>query len=400
MTPAWPVPRILRLAGVLAIVGVVTAAAIFTATSPIGLAGLGFVAYAVVGAALVIRRPRTSIGWILVGMAVFYVLLSAPVTASPEEFANGTVGLPLTAFAVVHAGLGTTVFFLYALLAMVFPSGALPRGRWGRLARVGLVVGLLFTVAAYLQPEIHVGFPTGGWVRNPIALFPDLPIWRVITPVNVVFPVMILVLAGATSLVVRVRRARGTERQQLRWIAASVALIVTAVSAGLAIGFLVPGTGDSGLAWIPAILAFPSAPIAIGIAVLRYRLYEIDRIISRTISYGVVTVTLVAVYAGLILLLQAPLSAVTGGDTIAVAASTLVAAGLFQPLRRRIQGAVDRRFNRARYDAQRTVEAFAGHLRNEVDLARLRATLIETTDDAVHPHGATVWLRPGSEPGS
>ena len=385
--------RILRLAGGLAIVGLILAGAIFAATSPIGLAGLGFIPYAGVGALLVVRRPRTSIGWILLAMAVCYALLSTPVTASPEEFANGTVGLPLAAFAVVHAGLGTTAFFLYALLAMVFPSGELPRGRWGRLARVGLVVGLIFTTMAYLQPEINVGFPTGGWVRNPVALFPDLAIWRVITPATVTFPVIVLVMVGAASLVVRVHRASDAERQQLRWIAASLATVVTAVVAGLAIGFLVPGAGDSGLAWIPAILAFPSVPIAIGIAVLRYRLYDIDRIISRTISYGVVTVTLVGVYAGLILLLQAPLSAVTGGETVAVAASTLVAAGLFQPLRRRIHGAVDRRFNRARYDAERTAAAFSDDIRDEVDPSRARSALLAAVDSAIKPQGVAVWIR-------
>jgi len=159
------------------------------------------------------------------------------------------------------------------------------------------------------MPEMSVGYPASLWVRNPIAVPPDLSIWRVITPMTVIFPVMILVIAGSVALVVRVRRAGGTERQQLRWIAASFAVLMSAVVSGIVIETLVPGSGESGLAWIPAIVAFPTVPIAIGIAVLRYRLYDIDRIISRTISYGVVSAMLVAVYAGLILFLQGPLGA-------------------------------------------------------------------------------------------
>jgi hypothetical protein len=168
---------------------------------------------------------------------------------------------------------------------------------------------------------------------------------------------------------------------------------MTAVATGLVIGTLVPGSSDNGLAWIPAIIAFPTVPIAIGIAVLRYRLYDIDRIISRTISYGAVTATLVAVYAGLILLIQAPLNTVTGGETIAVAASTLAAAALFQPLRRRVQGVVDRRFNRARYDAERTTAAFAAELRDEVDPGHAQSALLTAVDAAIRPQVAAVWIR-------
>jgi hypothetical protein len=385
--------RVLGLAGRLAIVGLVIGATIFTATSPIGPVGLGFIPYAGVGALLIIRRPRTSIGWILLGMGLGYALLSRPVEATAEEFADGTVDLPVALFAIVHGGMGTTVFFLYAVLAMVFPSGRLSTGRWGRLGRAGLAVGLLLTAAAYVMPVIGASYPASAWVRNPVAVLPDLAIWRVITPTTVIFPVMVLVIAGAVSLVVRVRRARGTERQQLRWIAASIAIVMSSVVSGLVIGSLVPNSSDNGLAWIPAVVAFPIVPISIGIAVLRYRLYDIDRFISRTISYGVVTATLVAVYIGLILLLQAPLSAVTGGETVAVAASTLVAAGLFQPLRRRIHGTIDRRFNRARYDAERTAASFAAELRDEVDPTHAQSALLAAVDSAIRPQGAAVWIR-------
>ena len=153
------------------------------------------------------------------------------------------------------------------------------------------------------------------------------------------------------------------------------------------------GAQIGGAAWVVVLVAYPTIPLAVGVAVMRYRLLEIDRIISRTISYGVVTATLVAVYAGVILLLQAPLGAVTGGNTVAVAASTLVAAGLFQPLRRRIQAATDRRFNRARYDAERTAAAFAAEVRDEVDPTHAQSALLSAVDSAIGPRVIGVWIR-------
>jgi hypothetical protein len=387
--------RMLGLAARLAIVGLVIGAQFLSTTSPYGPAGLLSLPYGAMGAVLVMRRPQHSIGWILLGMALCFALVSVPVTGTPQQFADGSVDLPVALFAIIHAGLGTTLTFLLAVLVMVFPSGRLPVGRWGRLGRAGLGTGLVFTAAAYVVPEISAGYPVSAWVPNPAALLPDLAIWRVITPATVVFPAMILIIAGAISLVVRVRRARGTERQQLRWIAASFAVLMTAIVSGLIIGSLVPGSGESGLAWAPAMVAFPTVPIAIGTAVLRYRLYDIDRIISRTISYGVVSALLVAVYAALVLILQGPLGTITGGDTVAVAASTLAAAALFQPVRRRTQAAVDHRFNRARYDAERTINALAARLRDEMDLPIVRSAVVDAVALSVEPSAASLWLRPG-----
>ena len=384
----------LGLAARLTIVGLVIGAAFLSTTSPYGPAGLMSLPYGAMGAVLVIRRPRTSIGWLLLGISLCFALVSVPVTGTPQQFADGSVDLSVALFAIIHAGLGTTLTFLLAVLVMVFPSGRLPVGRWGRLGRAGLGTGLVFTAAAYVVPEIIAGYPVSAWVPNPAALLPDLAIWRVITPATVVFPAMILMIGGAISLVVRVRRASGTERQQLRWIAASIAVLMTAIVSGLVISTLVPGSED-GLAWVPATVAFPTVPIAVGIAVLRYRLYDIDRIISRTISYGVVSVMLVAVYAGLILVLQGPLGSITGGDTVAVAASTLAAAALFQPIRRRTQAAVDHRFNRARYDAERTIDALAARLRDEMDLPIVRSAVVDAVARSVEPSTTSLWLRPG-----
>jgi signal transduction histidine kinase len=328
--------RTLGWVGRLAIVGLVIGGAIVTATSPVGPSGLGFIPYAGIGALLVMRRPQTSIGWILLGLGSCYALLSVPVSARAEQFADGTVGLPVALFAIVHSGLGTTAFFLYAVLAMEFPSGRLPTGRWGRLGRAGLGAGLVTAATAYVLPVIYVGFPASEQVRNPAALFPELGIWRVITPATVPFPIIVLVIAGAVSLGVRVRRARGAERQQLLWFAASAAVLTSAVVGGLVISYLVPVS--EGLAWIPAILAFPSVPVAVGIAVMRYRLYEIDLIINRALVYGVLGVLVAAAY----LVLAIGLGRLAGGEgspataTLATVMAALVALAARQAVQRAI----------------------------------------------------------------
>jgi hypothetical protein len=195
-----------------------------------------------------------------------------------------------------------------------------------------------------------------------------------------------LVLALA-AVIVRVRRSGEVERAQLKWFVAAY----LATGAVLTISFADGTTQTIVDLLAPWSLSLP--PIAVGIAILRYRLFEIDRIISRTIGWAVVTGTLLAVFGGAVLGLQALLSDVTHGQTLAVAASTLVAFAIFQPVRHRVQSAVDRRFDRARYDGQRTVDAFAEHLRNEVDLARLSGAVLVTADEAVRPVAAGLWLR-------
>jgi hypothetical protein len=378
-----------------AILGVVVAGAVVAAGSgPIWLGP--FIPFAGVGALLAIRRPRTSIGWILIGLGWSFAILMAPVHATAQQLAAGTADLPAAVLAVAQGGGGPAAFFLFALLAVVFPSGGLPTGRWGMLGRAALGFGLTIVVAGYLMPVISVnlaGSQAYASVRNPIALIPDLALWRLVTPDSSIFPVMLVMVAAAVSLIVRVRRARGTERQQLRWFAAALAFVVLGVGTGFAVGFLVPGTSASGIAWIPAILAFTSVPAAVGIAVLRYRLYDIDRIISRTLAYAVMTAILAIVFAGIIVGLQTLFATFTSGSTLAVAASTLVVAALFQPLRQRIQRAVDHRFNRARYDAEQTVAGFSVRMRDEMDISTVAADLRGTVLGAVNPSSLGLWIR-------
>ena len=380
-----------------AVVGLVVAGAFVGAGStapPLWL--VPFVPFAGIGALLAIRRPRTSIGWILIGLGWSFVILVAPVHATVQQFADGTVGIPWAVLAIAQGGGGPAAFFLFAVLATVFPSGRLPTGRWGVLGWAALGVGLTIVVAGYVMPVISVNLADHkayAPVRNPIALLPDLALWRLVTPDTSIFPIMFVTVAAAVSLVVRMRRARGTERQQLRWIATSLAFALAGVGTGFAVGYVMPGSSASGLAWIPAIIGFTSVPMAVGIAVLRYRLYEIDRIVSRTISYLIVTGVLGGVFVGVVVGLQAILVSITGSGGIPIAASTLVVVALLQPLRRRVQGVVDRRFDRARYDADQTVRTFAARLRGNLDLGAVSAEILGTATSAVRPTAATIWLR-------
>ena len=190
-----------------------------------------------------------------------------------------------------------------------------------------------------------------------------------------------LVLAVG-SIVIRLWRAKGLERLQLRWLVASLVLSCVGVLVAIVSGL-----------WSLAFLVFTTIPLAIGVAVLRYRLYEIDRLISRTLAYGLVTLALLAVFGGAVLLLSALLSPLTGGNTLAVAGSTLLVAALFQPVRRRVQGIVDRRFNRSRYDAQAAVAAFSARLRDEVDLDTLQGSLLTIVEANLEPTTVSMWLR-------
>ncbi len=200
--------------------------------------------------------------------------------------------------------------------------------------------------------------------------------------------VFVVVLA---SLVVRYRRSRGVEREQLKWLAFAAALLVVGF-----LGATVAGTGlVSDLFFVLAIASVVFMPVAVAIAILRYRLYEIDRVISRTLVYGSLTVILGAAYAGLVLAGQAVFSSFAGGSNLAIAVSTLVVAALFLPVRSRVQGFVDRRFYRRRYDAQRTLEAFGVRVREEVDLPLLSADLRGVVAETVQPTHVSLWLRQG-----
>ena len=383
--------RSLGLPGRIAVVAVAALAIAVGVTSGVGL--LESAPYGIVGGVLAIRRPRHLVGWLLLAGAWTFALSSVPVSATTAQLVAGAVPPLVMAVAVVQASTGGFLITVLLVITLVFPSGRLPTGPWGRLARLALAIVLLLAILGVFAPTISVSVPgisSGVNVPNPLALVPGWPLW----PVVLAGPPLTLVLtaAGVMSMVVRLRRAQGVERAQLRWLVWSMAFIVIGFIIGL-VGDSVFTNGLNGVVWLPAIIAFSLPPLAIGIAVLRYRLYEIDRLISRTLAYGLVTVVLLAVFSGAILLLQALLSPLTGGNTLAVAGSTLLVAALFQPLRQRVQGLVERRFNRSRYDAQEAVAAFTERLRDEVDLDTLQGSLLSIVEATLEPTTASLWLR-------
>jgi hypothetical protein len=381
----------LGLPGRITVIVLVALALVVGLTSGTGL--FEAAPYGLVGGFLAIRRPQSSIGWLLLLGAWSFAVSNVTTPASVAQLTSGAVSTLVLAITVVQAWSGSPLIVVLFVITVSFPTGRLPIGRWGQLARFALALVVLLAVLSAFTPTISVnilGSSSGVTVANPLAVFPEWPGWIALSagpPIALLFTA-----AGVASMVVRLRRARGVERAQLRWLVWSMAFIVGGFIVGL-VGDSIFVNGLGGAVWLPAIVAFCLPPIAIGLAVLRYKLYEIDRIISRTMSYGVVTLVLASLFVAVVLAVQAVLGPVTGSSTIAVAGSTLLVAALFAPIRRRVQGLVDRRFNRSRFDAERTVAAFAERLRDEVDLDQLRAEILATVLATVEPSSVSLWLR-------
>jgi hypothetical protein len=297
------------------------------------------------------------------------------------------------ALAVVQGWGGDALMTLLLLVTLVFPAGRLPSGRGRLVARAALGLAVATSILLALAPTISVtvaGAESGVDVPNPLAVLPGLQVWSL---ASAGMPVLFtLAGAGVVSMFLRLRVARAIERAQLGWLTWSLAFILAGFAVGL-VGDSASPTGFGGAVWIPAEFAFPLPPIAIGIAIFRYRLYEIDRLVSRTIAYGILSAIVGGLFVGFVLVLQVALAPVTQSSELAVAGSTLVVAAMFQPIRRRIQRLVDRRFNRAGVDAERTVAAFAGRLRDEVDLDHLGSEVTTTVSGALQPSSASLWLR-------
>jgi hypothetical protein len=366
---------------------------------PIG--GLWYLTYLAAGSVLVLRRPTNAIGWLLLLIMIGFM---GATDLSPGQVAAMQAGTtePLKALHIwLGAMSGVFVFAGFGALAMILPTGRLPSGRWRRVAIALLAVNAVLAVLTAIAPRISVTVDAGArtvFVPNPFALAPASPVWTVLPDADIAFiPVLAILAVGVGSIVVRYVRATGLLRLQLRWLVAALTFTVVAVLAGFAI-ILVGGEPVGWFAWLPATLAFLTIPLSIMVAVLRYRLLEIDRIVSRTIGWGLATGVLALVFVGGTLALQTVLAGMTQGETIAVAASTLAAAALFQPIRRRIQRAVDQRFDRSRYDRDLVATAFGSRLRDELDLVTLRGALLETADAAMRPVAAGVWLRHPERP--
>jgi len=349
------------------------------------------VAQATVGALIAFRRPDNRIGRVLqvsgplvVSVFLGYALAAVrPFTHGPDD--------PLGAVAGWWAS--TTIFLAiylaFPLIGILFPDGRLPGPRW----RLPILIITAIEVGVSAMFSLAAGPLSPGLPDNPFGFVAISAEAR--AGAGAVGPIALVAGMGlaVAGIAIRWRRGNHQERSQLKWLFA--ALLVAGIAFPLTFGSRFEDATTAG----PEVLTTLGVstviliPVAIGIAVLRYRLYEIDRIVSRTIAWAAVTGVLVVVFASVVIALQAALAQVTQGETLAVAGSTLVAAALFQPVRRRVQAAVDRRFDRARYDRQRTVDAFAEHLRNQIDLARLGGAVLATADEAVRPAAAGLWLR-------
>jgi hypothetical protein len=343
------------------------------------------VVYLLVGQLIVERRPGNLVGPIvfLLGAAIAAFLIADAYVRQPGP-PPGALGV---AWAVNY--MDAPFFVLIGAMFLVFPDGRLPSPRWRPLVVAMLVAAPIAGLAPAFEPGRLPYYPQ---FENPFGIegFPGRAIWA---PAYVFL--VLCVAASAASLIVRWRRGGPVERAQLKWVAVAAILIGISMTAyAVAFG---PGVYNSVMDLLVG-LAFGYLPVAIGIAILRYRLYEIDRIISRGLAWTIVSVLLVAVFAGSILVLQGVLAPFTDGSTLAVAASTLLAAALFQPLRARVQRAVDRRFNRSRVDAQRAIDAFGAQLRDEVDLRALQRRLVGAVDTTVKPTRTTLWIRSAAEP--
>lgn len=338
--------------------------------------------YAVVGWLLATRRSENPLGWIFLVIGLSQVGESFVTMAA-------VYGLVVAPGAVPGAGLmawistwlwapGFGLFVTFSVL--LFPDGQLPSPRWRAVALLAGVAIFLLAV-----PTAIAAWPVRGADLIMGTVQPSEPA-NTLQFAGLVL-IAVLAVASVTSLVVRFRRADGLERRQLAWFTWAA---VPAFAFVLVSGFV---TYPQILWLLGTAFIAPLLPVAIGIAILRYRLYDIDRIVSRTILYVLLSAPLIAAFVGAVLVLEAVLAPLTGGSTLAVAASTLVAAALFAPLRTRLQRPVDRRFNRARYDADRTISSFGERLRDQIDLAALGQELEQLAAISMEPTSSRLWVR-------
>jgi hypothetical protein len=335
-------------------------------------------AFATVGALVASRRPRNPIGWIMLSGGAAYTI--GGLTITQTQSAGGAPALVqwLTTW-VWMAGIGPIATFGLLL----FPDGHLPSPRWRAFA--------WFAATAVVATCAVIAFAPGPFedstVENPLGIDALPGVFDALQAASAA-ALVLAILGSIVSLFVRFRRARNVERQQLKWLSYTGALVGVALAFAIAIESIV---GDRAVNLTNTIISVALAlvPVAMGIAILRHRLFDIDVVINRTLVYGALTATLGGAYLGTVLLV----GLAVGESGFAVAVSTLAVAALFRPLRTRIQAAVDQRFYRRRYDAQRTLEAFGGRLRDELDLEALGADLAAVVQETVQPAHVSLWLR-------
>jgi hypothetical protein len=342
--------------------------------------------FSVVGAIIASRQPRNAIGWIFCGIGLVVSLNSLTGSYAEYRLAGGSAPGSLAETAAWFSSWSWTLW-LYVpttFLLLLFPDGRLPSPRWRPVAWCAALGVIGFVAGSALKPGPLEDFPR---ITNPYGV--DSPILDAVAIAGAILAGASMV-ASAVSLIVRMRRAGRVERQQIKWLAYGGAVVVGAVFVG---GVISVWIGEVGISLI--IIGLLGVPIFTGVAILRYRLYGIDVLINRALVYAPLTAMLALVYAGGVVGLQSAFRAISGQEsTLAVVASTLAIAALFNPLRRRVQGLVDRRFYRRKYDAAKTMAAFNARLREETDLDTLRADVVGVANATVQPEHASLWLRP------
>jgi hypothetical protein len=352
-----------------------------------------FTSFGLVGFVVAWRKPRNPLGWCLLGLAVAAVLSEdgSFYAIAAYRVRHGT--LPLGWVAMLAQPGWAIAIVLIGLAVLIFPDGTLPSARLRWVLWLYLAMGLVWMVSAYVltvdaivRHDIRVD--SGG---NLLALDNGAasPAWWNVLQDVLLVALALSLLVSLAGQVASYRRSSGERRQQLKWLLGGFA---AALAGAVLTITLQHGTGLwSVVAHVATLVIFFAVPVSMGVAILKYRLYDIDRVLSRTLAYAIVTGLLIGVYAGLVLLAQQVLRF---SSPVAVAASTLAAAALFNPVRRRVQHAVDRRFNRARYDADQTVTAFAARLQDAVDLDTVRGDLTGVVQAALEPAHLALWTAP------
>jgi len=362
-----------------------------------------FLAFPFVGALIASKRSKNPIGWICLAVGVIWMIMLTSTSYGWYGLVvrPGSVPFPAAIGSLGGWAWAPAVGLLGTYLILLFPDGRLPSRRWRPLAWISGAAILSVSAGSALTPGPVEGFPG---IDNPFGLekYP----WVADAAQSLVLLLPVCILASVVSLVLRFLRARGEEREQIKWLAFAASILGLGFSSYVIPGNILPDdAGGADPLWQNLLedavtLSFAGIPMAVGIAVLRHRLYDIDLIINRALVYVSLTVLLAAVYAGGVVGLQAALRSLTGQEsTLAVVASTLAIAALFGPLRRRVQAFVDRRFYRRKYDAAKTLDAFSVRLRDETRLDALSDDLVGVVTRTVQPAHASLWLRPeaGSE---
>jgi hypothetical protein len=366
---------------------------------------LPFLAFPIVGAFIASARPENPIGWILLADGLLWMCISV------TDF-YGLYGLAVPGsvpFPLVMAGLNNwlwvpAVGLFGTYLLLLFPDGRLPSRRWRLLAWLSGAVIVLASMGVMLAPGPLQGL---GGVRNPFGV-EGVP-WVEDAGTAVLLMLPLCMLASASSLMMRYRRSGGEVREQIKWIAFAASVVVIVYLLVVVTSFVVPSVTWFAAAsplWLnileyAALVSLTAVPIAVGFAVSKYRLYDIDVVINRTLVYGSLTALLALVYLGGVTAAQAIFSTLTGQQEqpqLAIVISTLIIAALFNPLRRRIQSFIDRRFYRGKYDAAKTLEAFSAKLRDETDLDALSTDLVGVIKETMQPAHVSLWLLPELPP--